>query len=262
MARSEECGIIEQKSADSPEKGQEAHKKPLRFIIVIRGRNCKEYVAKCLHSLEKQLYPYWEAMVVLDEPTDGSERIAATFVKPFGKIFIHVNEKRLGLCHNMYFAIRWAACILKPDDDTVFAILDADDSLSKTALLRVERVFRKYPKTLITHGSYIKMSIGRKTKISRLYPKSGNIRKLPWRASHLKTVKWSVLKNIKDEWFQDKGKWLDAASDLALMFPCIEIAGLKRVKHIPQAIYYWNDNTPSKTGRSAQIRCEKILRAM
>ena len=199
-------------------------------------------------------------MVVLDAPTDDSVNVVANYVKIGSQIQLYVNQEHRGLCHNMFFAIKWAACILKPDDDTVFAILDADDWLSKSALQRVEHIYRKYPKTLITHGSYLKLSVGRKTKISRPYPRSGNVRKLPWHGSHLKTIKWKILKNIKDEWFQHKGQWLDAASDLALMFPCIELAGLKNVRHIPQSIYYWRDNTPSKTSRKAQVKCEKILR--
>jgi len=234
----------------------------LRFIVVIRGRNCEKYIAKCIRSLQKQTYTNWQAMIVLDAPTDDSAKVVASIQdKPGGPIYWTVNTERKGLCHNMYFAIRWAASILHPDNDTVFAMLDADDWLSKTALQKVAHVYRKYPKTLVTHGSYLKRSKGRKTKISNPYPKSGNVRKLPWRGSHLKTMKWKILKHIDYKWFQHKGKWLDAASDLALMFPVIELAGLKHVRHIPDAIYSWRDNTPSKTGRSAQVRCEKILRA-
>lgn len=231
----------------------------VEFIVVIRGRNCEKYVQKCLDSLIKQTYPHWRAMVVLDEPTDNSVKIVREYVDRRDRILMYVNTKRLGLCHNMYFAIRWSNCILRPTENTVMAILDADDRLSKAALARVAKVYEKHPETLITHGSYVKLSKNRKTKISKPYPKSGNVRKLPWRASHLKTVKWSVLKHIKEDWFKHKDKWLPAASDLALMFPCIELAGLKRVRHIPQPIYYYRDNK-TKAMVKIQRRCEKILR--
>lgn len=261
MAGNQEISGNERQSKSASEASKEAHPKSVRFIVVIRGRNCAKYALKCLKSLTRQVYPHWQAMVVLDEPTDNSKQIINDYRQIDRRVFLYVNDKRRGLCGNMYFAIRWANCILKPDNDTVFAILDADDWLSKTAFLRVERVYRKHPKTLITHGSYIKLSRRRKTKISRPYPKRGDVRKLPWRGSHLKTFKWAVGKHIDEKWFKHKGKWLDAASDLALMFGLIEKAGLKRVRHVPQGIYYWRDNTPSKTGRSAQRRCERILRA-
>jgi len=231
----------------------------VEFIVVIRGRNCEKYIAKCLHSLQKQTHTNWRAMVVLDAPKDNSPQVVASIQdKPGGPIYWHVNEEHKGLCHNMYFAIKWAASILRPNDDTVFVILDADDKLSPTALQTVARVYEKHPKTLVTHGSYIKLSKGRKTKVSKPYPKSGNVRKLPWRASHLKTMKWKVLKHIDYKWFQHKGKWLEAASDLALMFPVIELAGLKNVRHIPDPIYIWRDN---KNMVKIQRKCERILRS-
>jgi hypothetical protein len=200
-------------------------------------------------------------MVVLDAPKDKSVKIVRKYADAHNGVHMYVNSERRGLGGNMEFAIKWANCVLKPDDDTVFVILDADDWLSHTALQRIERVYRRYPDTLITHGSYIKLSKKRKTKISKPYPKDGNVRKLPWRGSHTKTIKWKILKNIKPEWFQHKGKWLEAASDLALMFPCIELAGLKHVRHIPRITYYWRDNTPDKTKKALQVKCEKILRA-
>jgi len=232
----------------------------VKIIVVIRGRNCKKYLGKCLRSLIAQTYGKWEAFVVLDDPTDGSERVLEKYMNMDSRIHKHINPDRLGLGRNMYFAITEAARQLKPQDKDVFAILDGDDWLSKTAFIRPVRIFEKYPKILITHGSYVKVSKGRKTRISKAYPKSGKVRKLPWRGSHLKCIKWEVLKHIKKEWFQNKGVWLNAASDVALMFPCIELAGLKRVIHIPQATYYWRDNTKKSTKRIAQKKCEKILR--
>jgi hypothetical protein len=192
----------------------------------------------------------------LDEPTDGSEAL----VKETERVKLVVNPKRLGLGRNMHNVIVQADKTFQPRGGDVGFVLDADDWLDKTALKHEEVVYRKHPKTLITHGSYIKESRGRKTKISRPYPKSGNVRKLPWRGSHLKAFRWKLVKHVSPKWWQHKGKWLDAASDLALMFNLIDIAGLRRTRHIPQAIYHWRDNTPSKTGRSAQKRCEKILR--
>ena len=74
--------------------------------------------------------------------------------------------------------------------------------------------------------------------------------------------KWKVLKHIDDSWFMHRGKYLRAASDLALMFPCIEIAGFDRTKFVSKMIYMWRDNTPSKTSRSLQKKCEAVIRRM
>lgn len=195
----------------------------------------------------------------MDAPTDKSNIVANKWVYEDDRFNLLVNSEHYGLCRNMYHIIQCAGRILKPDDEAVAAVVDADDRLSKHAFEEVEKVFRKYPKTLITHGSYIKMSKGRKTKISRPNPKHGNIRKLPWRSSHLKCCKWKIIKQAKKDWFMHKGEWLTAASDLALMFGCIEIAGLKRVRFISRAVYYWDDKGSAEK-RFAERRCERIQR--
>lgn len=193
----------------------------------------------------------------MDAPTDNSVEITRKAIDK--KFVLNVNEDRFGLCQNMYWTIKNIKWIFNPEDGTVIGVLDADDWLSKDALKVVARVYRRYPKTGITHGSYKKLSKGGRTRVSRANPKKGNIRKLPWRSSHFKTIRWDVIKKVKPGWFQYKGKWLEAASDLALMFPCIEIAGLENVRFISKIIYYWNNKT-TRRKRILQKKCAKILR--
>ena len=238
---------------------EKEHRKAVEIIVLIRGRNCGKTIEKCLRSIRRQTHPYWSAVISLDAPMDNSVEITRNAIHDDYRFFLIVNNKWLGLCHNMYKIIRQTDRTMKPNNDVVAAVIDADDFISKDAFSMVEREYRKHPDTLITYGSYKKMSRKKRTKISRAYPKSGNVRKLPWRGSHLKTIRWKILKQVKPKWFQYKGKWLEAASDLALMFPCIELAGLKRSRHIHKVIYYWNDNM-TKRKRAVQKRCEKILR--
>lgn len=195
----------------------------------------------------------------MDAPQDNSVEVTKELIKDDERFKLCVNKKNYGVCGNMYLIIREARLAFNPDDKDVSAVVDADDYISKEALATGAQVFKKHPETLIIHGSYKKISKGRRTKISNPYPKSGNIRKLPWRASHLKFVKWKIIKQAKPLWFQNNGKWLQAASDLALMFNCIEIAGLDKVRHIHKVIYYWNDHITRRKIR-LQRKCEKLLR--
>jgi glycosyltransferase involved in cell wall biosynthesis len=233
----------------------------VQFIVLVRGRNCDKTLDRCLTSLQKQTYPHWRAMIVLDAPTDKSNLVAHSYIAQDSRFDMRVNLEHLGLCGNMYNIIHVADRLLKPGEEDVAAIVDADDRLSKYAFEKVAAVYRDKPKTLVTHGSYVKMSKGRRTKISRPNPRHGSIRKLPWRSSHLKTVKWKIIKQAVPEWFQHKGEWLEAASDLALMFGCIEIAGLKRVEFVKDPIYLWFDNVTEEK-KIKQSRSEKMLRAM
>jgi glycosyltransferase involved in cell wall biosynthesis len=246
-------------SEGDTEKIKKIYNSASTFIFLIRGRNCEKTIEKCLRSIRRQTYPHWIALIVLDAPTDNSEHLIKKLIKDDDRFKLIVNNKNYGVCKNMYYIVRCALKTFNPDDRDIASIVDADDWISKDALKSVANVFKKHSDTYITHGSYKKMSKNRRTKISKPYPKRGNIRKLPWRGSHMKCIKWKIIKQAKPQWFQHNGKWLEAASDLALMFNCVELAGLKRVRHVHKIIYYWNNHTTKKK-RRLQKKCEKILR--
>lgn len=228
--------------------------------MLIRGRNCARTIEKCIRSIRRQTYPYWKAVISLDVPTDNSVEFTEKIIGADDRFKLSCNAEHLGVCGNMY-NILFKALYFRPGADTFCAIVDADDFIAKDALATVAQVICKEPNVKITHGSYMKLSKKRRTKISNVNIQKGNIRKMPWRSSHLKVINWQILlKGAKAEWFQHKGKWLQAASDLALMFPCIEIAGLENVRHIHKIIYYWNDHVTKKK-RALQKKCEKIIRA-
>lgn len=229
------------------------------FVIVIRGRNCAPYLRKCLNSLVNQTCQDWRAHLILDEPTDNSIQVAHTVIaeKNIGdKMMVTPRPKRCGLSYNMWHGIHEAS----PMSEDIVGILDADDRLYPDAL---KIVAEKYANNnvLLTYGSYKKLSKGRRTRISHAYKSGLKVRRVGWRASHFKTFKYKLFELLPKEEMQYKGMWLPAASDVALMIPLIEMAGLKRCKHIHKLIYLWRDKTPHKTNRKMQIRCENIIRA-
>lgn len=230
--------------------------------MLIRGRNCEKSIKKCVRSIRRQTYSRWKAVISLDDPLDNSIEETRIAVADDNRFVILVNSMHNGLCKNMYSIIKSADNLFSPSDRAVALVIDADDFVSKVAFRTVANAFTKDSQVAITHGSYMKMSRSKRTKVSQPYPRKGNIRKLPWRGSHLKAIRWDIIKKAKPKWFQYNGVWLEAASDLALMFNCVESAGgLSRVKHIHRIIYYWNDNVTKKK-KVAQRRCERILRAL
>lgn len=240
----------------------------MRFYILIRGRNCAKYLRKCLNSLKKQTYQDWKALVVLDKPKDMS---ASRFFgwcgeNPAlsGRFDLLFREERHGLSRNMYdgCAKLHEETVKDGQSDAVIAILDADDWLRHDGLEHVLRRYVHNRNILVTHGTYIKKSSDCKTRVSRAYRPGENVRTAKWHASHFKTFKACLWPYMKESCFKDKkSRWLPAASDLALMFPLVEMAGWDRVAYVNNRIYYWRDDTPHKTNRDKQLRCEKILRA-
>jgi len=231
-----------------------------RFQVIIRGYNCKKYLRDCVDSLLKQKYDNWLATIILDHPTDGSVKVAMECASVDPRITLYVNKKRKGVACNIWRGMKHAKA--KPED--VIAWLDADDMLKFGALKIVAKEYEKKPKLLVTHGSYWRTDLQRRTKTSKKYNKDKPVREQPWRGSHLKTFKYKLMEHFKKRWLKDKkGKWYMASSDMALMIPILELAGLDRVKFIRKAIYKWRMTSKAllKTDRQLQIKNEKEIRA-
>jgi glycosyltransferase involved in cell wall biosynthesis len=206
--------------------------------------------------VEKQTFTNWEAFIILDAPTDKSASIAEKYVRKNPKFHLKVNKKQVGVAANIWNGVKFA--IPKPKE--IIAWLDGDDLLRREALETVRRVYLKYPKTLITHGSFYRIDKKCRTKTSKPHKKDKPVRKQPWRASHLKTFKGVLWQYYQKDWLKDdNGNWLQAASDLAMMFPLIEIAGLDRVKFIRKVLYDWR-YTSHKTRGHVQRRNMLMLR--
>jgi hypothetical protein len=168
----------------------------------------------------------------------------------------------------MYAARNISDCInefvLKSsNNDDVICLLDGDDKLiDKNSLQAVEEAY-KDKNVWVTHGSYIKNS-GHYGGFNGEYKSTANIRKDPWRASHLKTFRVGLWKHLPEDTFLDKdGEWLKVCSDTALMYPIIELASLKRVRFISKPIYLYNDLNPEndhKVSGVLQIETDKWIR--
>jgi len=198
----------------------------------------------------------WKAILILDAPQDNSAKIAFELIRGL-PVTIVINDKRKGLGYNLWYGIKHCGA----EDEDVVCILDADDWLDKKAFAIVKKMYER-TNCLVTYGSYIKLSKGRKTKVSRPYNSHDSVRTGKWHGSHLKTFKYKLWKHFPKEYLQYKGEWAEAASDRGLMYGIMEIAGLKNCRHIKEPIYYWRDNTPSKTNVRLQKKWDDIFRKM
>lgn len=225
--------------------------------LLIRSLATNKYLGDCFTSLRKQSVDY-RGVLILDPPGNGY--VHSKHLPPdcdTSKIKVIRNKVRMGLGRNVWLGLQQINYMA--DDEDIVAVLDGDDYLRYDALSKVQRTYGKY-KCLATYGSYIKLSKGRTTKISNPYPEKGKVRKLPWHGSHLKTFKWKVVKHLPREYLQHEGRWAAAASDLALMFSVIELAGLPNCRHVKSTIYYWRDNYKHSTNPSLQMKWERIMR--
>jgi len=230
----------------------------MKFWIIIRGRNCEKYLDKCLKSVYKQTYKNYHVILILDNPEDRSIDIAMKYKwdKYDMAMTIYQNEMRMGLGYNIWKGI--SHC--KAQNADVVCFLDADDYLHKKALATVKRTYEWHKKCLLTYGSYIKLSKGRKTRVSNRML-SSDVRRSPWATSHFKTAKYQLIKRMPQHALQDEnGTWAEASSDRGLMYALIEMAGNDRCFKVKKPIYMWNDSTPYKTSVDLQKKWLKIFK--
>jgi hypothetical protein len=159
-------------------------------------------------------------------------------------VLIWFRKEKIGAAQNYWQLIE--QCVLpQARDEDIIAFLDGDDRLVSTTAL--EPVLKAYQdrEVMITHGSYRKKS-GNVFRFGGAYRSNDVFREEIWRATHLKTVRVKLWKHLPEYCMkeQDGVTWLKTCSDLAIMFPLLEMAGHDRIKYIQQEIYEYNDENP------------------
>jgi len=99
----------------------------------------------------------------------------------------------------------------------------------------------------MTYGSYIYNPGGAPGVEPSEYPKevvkTNSFRKDQWRASHLRTFKYKLWKNLDKNDLKDGNKYYEMTYDQAIMLPLLEMAS-ERSKYIPEVLYVYNTENP------------------
>jgi hypothetical protein len=175
------------------------------------------------------------------------------------------NFPRKYLLQNMWETIQRSASNIADDD--ILAFLDADDFLcDEKALEIVENTYKNDSNLLLTYGSYVNYSSSKKGKFNGAYGPEENVRTAPWRASHLKTCKFKLWKQLPETCLKwPDGTWFTCAADRAIMIPLMEMAGWYRCKHIDWLLYCYNDENPNSvwnTMRDESIRTRDYITSL
>lgn len=214
------------------------------FKIIVVGGPAEEYVGRCLQSLVAQTVDDWEACVVLDPVGDKTYENACAVKDP--RIKVTLNDERQFALQNTCDAID--TLDMEPDD--IIVSVDADDWLTfPPSLERVKAEYEAHPWVLMTYGSWVGFpNPSARTNTTGPYTEEdfgGNIRKLHWRASHLKTFRRRLWDRVDRKDFVDpRGHYFRVSWDLAFMWPMLEMAGPSRSRYIPDRIYTHNQKTP------------------
>ena len=230
------------------------------FNIIVPVFNAEKYLAKCLSSIIKQSYKNFQVKVVDDCSTDSSYEVASTICANFENFKIYRNKRRLGALNNIS---KLLSLRIKDPTKTIDILVDGDDYLYSGDVLNI--IYEKYlnTKCLITYGSFLTSKGVQGKKYPRFIREFNLYRKYFWYASHLKTFRHDLWLSINQNDLLDKnGQYFPCATDLAIMFPMLEMAG-NRQQFVKDILYFYNEQNPISNHnirRKEQISVAKEIR--
>ena len=226
-----------------------------KYIFIVPTYNSQKWIERTLYTITQQNCQNFECFIGDDLSTDETSKAIENFMSNMTlskeKFTVVKNTKKKYALENIHDLIQCA----KPSDEDIIVMLDGDDWLSNPFVLDV--LNETYSDdTLMTFGSFIEYPTARLGTEASAYPEDvikGNLfRKDLWRASHLKTLKYKVWKDIDKEDFKNKdGSFFDSAYDQAIMLPALEISG-EHAKYIPKVTCVYNVGNPNAVVRDRQ----------
>ena len=238
--------------------------------VVVPVRNAKDWIKKCILSIGSQAYDgRWECIIIDDASEDGTQEAIGSVISSMShelrqKFKVKLNSERVGALKN--FIDGFKALGSDDEPESVLVQVDGDDWLYGPMVFQIIKSAYEQTGCWMTWGSYVEWPSGA-PGIARPIPQEWHVnrdyRSQQWVTSHLRTFKSHLWNSIKDEDLRDSsGEYYDVTSDLAHMFPMIEMAGARSC-FIPYVLYCYNRNNPlsdDKIYRERQLRFEREIR--
>jgi glycosyltransferase involved in cell wall biosynthesis len=231
-------------------------------IIIPSYNNCQWY-QRNLSSVIAQDYQNFRVIYIDDCSSDGTGELVEQFIAEHNSgNLTHLirNPVRIGALQNLFNAIR--SC----DDDEIVILLDGDDWLAHSGVLRkIDEVYGNSD-CWMTYGQYQSWpddEIGCSKEISSEIIEANRFRENEWCSSHLRSFYAWLFKLIKIEDLKSPcGTFYHMSWDQAIMFPMLEMSG-HRAKFISEVLYIYNAANPisdCKVDRQLQRSLETAVR--
>ena len=214
--------------------------------IVIPAYKSQEWVTNTIRSIREQSYTNFKCIFIDDNSPDDTFNVAKKAVEEDKRFIFKKNKKRVGALQNINDGI-YEIC---SSDEDIIVTVDGDDWLSDEGVLKYLNQFYNDNKCLITHGGFNDEPPPYRTGYTEDDKKHKRFRDYEiCKASHLRTFKFKLWRNIKREDLVDPetGSFYSMTWDLAFMFPMLEMAGQKS-KHNSRLMYIYNRDNPISDG--------------
>jgi len=235
----------------------------INFKIIIPMYNVEEWIESTIISVLNQTYKNFNCVLLDDLSTDTTVDIVNSLIKNDNRFSLIINkDKKFGL-QNLVDGIKSCNC----NDEDVIVTLDGDDWFANTRVLEKLAHYYNSNDVWLTYGNHTNFPDGEPYWPLFRYPeeviKNNNFRNFRFLASHLRTFKYKLWKQIDNNDLLDENKkYFQTAWDLAIMFPMLEICKDKFL-FIEETMYVYNNKTSLndyKLYPQLQLKTEMLLR--
>ena len=231
-----------------------------KFKIICPSYNNEKWVETHIGSILNQTYKDYDVLYINDNSTDNTLAKVTELVGNDSRFKIINNIENKGACYNYIEYLDDSI-----DDEDILVHLDGDDWLADENVL--EKIHKEYTDKdyWMTYGFYAAWFGGEDLKLATdMWDTNGQClphpdyihkgmlyRKDVWRATHLRTYKWFLFKQInkQDLISNIDNQYYWKASDLAWAFPCLEMSPPEKIG-VMDFVTYIHNRYPENQARS------------
>lgn len=220
-----------------------------KLKVIITSYNNEDWTETNIDCILNQTYNNYEVLFVDDASTDTTFEIVEHLVGSNKKFKLIKNTENKT---KAYAFSEYLPSFVKDDDVILF--VDGDDWISHHDIF--DRVAQYYVenKSWVAYSKFIHYPSLTETQVhGNPHPDTVNsfnlYRKYPFIASHLKTMKGFIFKNINKEDFKYEGEYIRFADDVALMAAALEMSPTEKIGVMNFVAYVYNES-PSNKERS------------
>jgi len=228
-----------------------------KFTIITPSYNNLDWVEYNLASILNQTHTNWRLLYIDDCSTDGTFEKVSEILKDNPQCKVIRNKTNKGAAYNYIEPLRH----LFPDDDEIIVHLDGDDWFFNDNVLADLDNYYNQRKCWMTYGQFVcwdgsgdvTRSFPQGTPYDDFIHRHKFYRRDEWRASHLRTYKYFLWKNIDREDLKSRidGEYYWHASDLAWAFPALEMCPRDKIGLVDFITHVYN-TTPKNQARTKE----------
>jgi glycosyltransferase involved in cell wall biosynthesis len=210
------------------------------FVIISCVFNAEKYISKCIESFLEQDSDAMQ-VVIDDCSSDCTFDIAEQYRSDSVKVLRNTKRVANPAYLQYYFTKKHIS-----NKNTIVGILDGDDYLLPNAINKVKENIGDKWMFCSNNLSGKEMFCVKKRKTKSVIPDfNKNIRKQKWSFHHFRGWRKHLSDLVQPSAFYRKNKkQIRAASDIAFIYPMMEMSGKDRICYIDDFLYHYNIENP------------------